>query len=386
MKKIFTCIICLLITAIGCKEKYIPAIAFESSGYLVVEGFINSDQQPTNIMLTRTTRLYDSAAIVYEHNAVVNIEGENHETFPLYENGNGVYTSSPLTLNSNEKYRLQIKTQDNKEYVSDFVPVKHTPDIDSISWRREGGGLKLYINTHDAQNATRYYQWDYDETWEVHSSYLSSLKYEIDPLTGDFIALVFRDPFSQSVDSSIYKCWSERSSTTIILGTSEKLTTDKIYFPILSIEPASEKLSVLYSIIVRQRTLSHEAYMFLQKIKKNTEQVGSLFDPQPSELKGNIYCITNPGEFVVGFVDISEEKEQRIFISNAQLPGWNYKASCDLRIIANQRDSIINSGIGLSPTIPYQTFGPAIVKFYASSQGCVDCTLRGTNIKPSFWP
>ena len=112
--------------------------------------------------------------IIYEHNAEVNIEGENHETFPLYENGNGVYVSSAaLNLNSNEKYRLQIKTRDGKEYVSDFATVKNTPAIDSISWQRENGGLKIYVNTHDPQNNTKYYQWKYEETWEIHSAYLS---------------------------------------------------------------------------------------------------------------------------------------------------------------------------------------------------------------------
>src|SRR5687768_4327414 len=170
MKKLFTCIVCFIIT-IGCKEKYLPDVAFETSGYLVVEGFISSSQQPTSILLTRTTSLYDSVNIVYEDNAIVNIEGESNQTFPLYEKGNGMYISSPLNLNSNEKYRLSIKTRDSKEYVSDFVKVKHTPDIDSISWIREAGGIRLYINTHDAQNASRYYQWDYAETWEVHSTY-----------------------------------------------------------------------------------------------------------------------------------------------------------------------------------------------------------------------
>ena len=72
--------------------------------------------------------------------------------FPLYENGNGVYVSpSSLNLNNNEKYRLQIKTQDNKEYVSDFATVKHTPEIDSITWKRENGVKNLCKHTRSAK-------------------------------------------------------------------------------------------------------------------------------------------------------------------------------------------------------------------------------------------
>src|SRR5205809_389649 len=103
MKKLFACIIFLIVITTGCKEKFIPAIISANKNYLVVEGFINSGPQPTSISLTRTTRLYDSAIIVYEHNAVVNIESENNEVFPLNENGNGVYISSSLNLNPNTK-------------------------------------------------------------------------------------------------------------------------------------------------------------------------------------------------------------------------------------------------------------------------------------------
>ena len=77
----------------------------------------------------------------------------------------------------------------------------------------------------------------------------------------------------------------------------------------------------MYSINVKQYALSHEAYLFFEKIKKNTEQLGSIFDPQPSELQGNIHCITNPAETVVGYVDISEEKVQRNFYQEYESSG-----------------------------------------------------------------
>lgn len=383
MKKLFICIIFFVIITGGCKEKYLPSIASPSAGYLVVEGFINSGPEPTSISLTRTTRLYDPAHIVNEHNAVVNIESEIHETFPLNEIGNGVYVSSPLNLDNHKKYRLQIKTRDGKEYVSDFVTVKNTPAIDSISWKRENDGVKIYIDTHDPQNNTRYYQWKYEETWEIHSAYPSSLQYVVDPLTNKITGVAYKN---LQYDTSIYKCWRSTNSVNINLGTSEKLSKDLIYLPLLFIDPASEKISVLYSINVKQYALSHEAYLFFEKIKKNTEQVGSVFDPQPSELRGNIHCITIPGEIVVGYVDILEEKNQRIFISNAMLPGWNYNIYCELKIIDNHPDSISKYGLGFFPTVPSRSTRFTIIDFYASPSTCVDCTLRGTNVKPSFWP
>jgi len=386
MKKLFHYTAFVIIVTSGCKEKYLPHITSSDTGYLVVEGYINSGPQPTSISLTPTTRLYDSVQILYEHNAEVNVEGENQETFPLYDNGNGLYISSAsLNLNSSGKYRLHIRTQDNKEYTSDFAAFKHTPAIDSITWQRENNGVKIYVNTHDEQNNTRYYQWKYEETWEIHSAYKSTIKYVVDS-TGQVIALVWRNP-SRHIDTTIYKCWQSYNSTNIVLGSSEKLSTDKIYLPVVSIEPGSEKLSVMYSIHIRQYALSHDAYLFFGKIKKNTEQVGSIFDAQPSELQGNIHCITNPAEIVVDYVDISEEKERRTFISNDQLPEWNFTVDCPVTIINNDLSSIREDGVSLMPTNPNRIdIGGNIIDFRASYPFCVDCTTRGTNVRPAFWP
>jgi hypothetical protein len=383
MKKIFIYIIFLL-TAWSCKEKYVPSISSPNTGYLVVEGFINSGQDPTSITLTRTTKLYDTANIIYEHNAVVNIQGENQETFPLVENGNGVYISASLNLNNTEKYRLDIKTQDGKEYASDFTPVKSTPDIDSLNWLQENGGVNIYVNTHDPLNNTKYYFWKYEETWEFHSTYYSSIKYVFNQ-NNIPVGVTYRNA-DQSPDTTIHKCWKTVNSTNINIGSSEKLAADVIHLPIVFIEPSSVELSVLYSVNVRQYALSHEAYLFYQKIKKNTESVGSLFDAQPSELQGNIHCISNPNEIVIGYIDISQEKQKRIFIRNDEVPGWNYNQRCIETIIDNNPDSILKNGQGLWPTVPFSV-GLGITQFYATpDEGCMDCTLNGSNVRPAFWP
>ena len=149
-------ILLLIITIISCKDEFRPPVQSPTTGYLVVEGFINI-AGPTSISITRTIKLYDTVRDVNEHNAMVSIEGENNESYPLYETGNGVYTSSFLQLNSNEKYRLKIKTQYGKEYASNYSNYRTTPDIDSLSWKRDNNGVKIYINTHDDQNQPGYY-------------------------------------------------------------------------------------------------------------------------------------------------------------------------------------------------------------------------------------
>lgn len=371
----------------SCKQRYNPPVNSPSTGYLVVEGFINNGSDVTSITLSRTTPVYDTANIVYEQNAQVAVESNNGESYALSNNGNGVYASqSSLPINSNEQYRLHIHTADGKEYASDYTPVKSTPPIDSVSWQRDNDGVHIYVNTHDTSNNVGYYQWYYEETWEFHSAFTSTLMYEVSQTqNGVNYSIAYRF-LNEQYDSTIFKCWHSPHSTSILLGSSEKLTTDRINENLINIPSGAQQLSVLYSVKMYQHAVSKNNYEFLQKMKKNTEQLGSIFDAQPSELKGNIHCISNPDEQVIGFMEVSQLQAQRIFISNNQVPNWNYTQSCSSVEIQNNSDAIKKDGLGFIPTTVASQMGLSITSFYAATPECVDCTLTGSNIRPDFWP
>jgi hypothetical protein len=386
MRRIFYFVV-FVFTAGGCKESYEPSITSAGSGYLVVEGFINSGHGPTTIRLTRTTQLQIASAKA-EVGAQVKVEGDDGNTFILIDSLNGTYGRPQLSLKSNIKYRLHIKTADAREYASDYSQVRHTPPIDSITWQMENDGVRIYANTHDPQNLTKYYQWKYEETWEIHSAYYSSLIYRRDA-SNRITALLWRDTDFHKVDTTIYKCWNSLASTSIILGSSEKLSSDVIYLPVQFIEPGSEKLSVLYSMNLKQYAMTQDAYLFMEKMKKNTEQVGTLFDAQPSQITGNIKCLSNQDEPVIGFVEVTDEQTKRIFIYRSQVSGWNYGTACQQYLINNTVDDMNKYGGDLYPTVANTIdllTGNPIDFFAANMESCMDCTTRGVNRKPTFWP
>src|SRR6478752_4236788 len=114
MKKI-SLFISLFIFAFSCKETYNLPLNSPPTGYLVVDGYINSNGGSSTITLTRTTKLSDSVFILYEHNAQVQIESDYNEVYLMPEGFTGIYTSAVVTLNAAEKYRVRIKTTDGKE-------------------------------------------------------------------------------------------------------------------------------------------------------------------------------------------------------------------------------------------------------------------------------
>lgn len=375
-------IILLLIIINGshCRQLYNPPVAKTNLGYLVVDGTIISGNDSTIINLSRTQNITDSSYVLNpETGAVVSVVGASGDVYGLSEQSNGRYVTSQLALNDNELYRLSIRTTNGNQYLSDSLPVLLTPPIDSVSWLLQNDGAHIYVNTHDVANGIKYYRWQYTETWQYNAAQGSELQYDAQDTT-----------VIERMDTLIhnYTCWETNQSTNLILGSSTKLSENIIYEqPITVIPTGSQKLSVQYSILVKQYALNASSYEFWQLLQQSTEQLGSLFDPQPSQLTGNIHNVTNLNEPVLGYVSVSTLQEQRIFIPAPH--NWVFAyTGCELTQVGNTPDSLaLEYGMGyLSPV--YAIFdGPTIIAYASATPFCVDCTLQGgTTIKPAFWP
>lgn len=368
----------------SCKEKFISPAPATATGYLVVEGVVNSDGDSTNIRLSRSTPL-DSASIKPEGGASVFLEDGANLQLLLQETKPGSYGIDNLHLDTSHSYRLVINTLGGEQYSSEFVKVMFNPEIDSVSWNRTQDGVELLANTHDPSGRAKYYQWEFKETWEFLSPKPASLKWV--PITGPgssgSVSVTYRDVN----DPQITRCWRINNSSNIITGTSTRLTQDVIQLPFQKIPSGSQQISKLYSVLLKQYAWNKEGYEFLERMRKNSETLGSVFDAQPSELTGNIHCISNASLPVIGFFNVSPFRQKRVFIYNGEVPGWNYTTNCNEFEVQNNAEDIKMKAIGTLPTNATLTAGPgSIISFNVASPECVDCTLTGTNVKPVFWP
>jgi hypothetical protein len=127
--------ILVTLSFMGCKEPYTSPDVSRSSGFLVVEGAINSGSGQTDISISRSIGL-NSRDEKFENGATVQIQSEDSRVILLQEGEDGHYYTENLNLNNSKKYRLSIQTSDGEVYQSDFLNVKNNPEIDGVNWDR----------------------------------------------------------------------------------------------------------------------------------------------------------------------------------------------------------------------------------------------------------
>jgi hypothetical protein len=365
-----------------CRKAYDPPAIKASNHFLAIDGVINTGKNSTTTFrLSRSVSLADTLPYIPELNAQVLIQTVNGPAYPLKDTGtNGIYVSEPLTLDPTQQYQLSVTASDGNKYLSDAVTPKPSPAIDSITWGTvddpitDAQAIQVFVNSHDPTNNTRYYRWDYLETWQHHAHFQS--------YWGISDGLVY--PVTD--EQGTYSCWSTASSNTILLGTSITLAADVInHIQIASFAQNDPRLDVEYSMLVRQYPLDLNAYNYWLTIQKNSQTLGGLFDIQPSQITGNIHAVSNPNSPVLGYVSASSIQEQRIFIPN---PGWrsNPPIDCPINVIESDPDnSLVWNYPDTSFGIWYFNTGnpPTINITY---KDCVDCRYQGgTTVKPSFW-
>jgi hypothetical protein len=378
-----TYIACLLIpptTCLStCRQPYAPPAVTNPNRFLVVDGFINTGANAiTTFNLNRTRNLGDSTVTgIPELDAQVSIVGSGGSSFPLTETiGTGFYSSAPLTLDATQQYHILITTTTGETFSSDPAPCEANPPIDSVFWEQPGD-LTIYASTHDPTGSTHYYRYDYNETWQ-HNSQLQTI-------WGVANGMIYPLDSTTQKDS----CWTTDTSGTILLASSAAETTDIIpAFPLLTIPNSDPRVRFIYSILVRQYALTQDAYNYWQLIRTNTQNVGTLFDVQPTQLTGNIRCTSNPAEPVIGFISATNVQQQRIFILYEQVSNWAQNQpgyGCDTVQISYD---------DLNPFV-YNYQNPNYVPWYFITNGplvlaspsCLDCTLLGgINVRPPYWP
>ena len=353
----------------GCIDPFSPPEVNSVEKYLVVDGFLNMSKDTSKIELRRTQNANEKMPPSPELGAKLTVEGEKGQIYQFVDKGNGLYILIPGVLDRNSKYRLNIITRAGRQYVSDYVTVSKTPPIDSVTYTLDKflNAMVIKVNTHDPSNSTRFYRWQFEDTYEYFAPYYSGLE------------VLGKELVSRR--ENINQCWKSGRSANIILGSTIKLSKDEIRdLPINIVPVASNKLLTKYSILVKQYGLTQDAFEYWTSLAKTTQGTGSLFDPQPSQVTGNIKSKSNPKELVFGYFSAAVQQEQRIFMQ----PRLGRYEVCIVDTLPVACESREIECVFSTSKLLITYWGETDV--LAVSPSCADCRIQGgTTKRPLFW-
>jgi hypothetical protein len=390
--------VALLIFALtwGCVDLYKVDIKSAKS-YLIVEGSLNNLSERQFISLSRTqsnavfkSSEFTSTIVAQKGNsdpiksAKVKVIEDNRITYNLTEETAGVYFMPAIFSGKiGNTYQLFIETADGQKYMSSLETMSKVAPIERIYEKFNPKGIldrstsvgqistnDFYIDFTDPANERNFYRWT-SITYEIQNicaTCRGGLYYRETGASGPYGEC--REDKQLSVNNLFdYTC--ESLCWDIFYGTSLDIFSDVYTDGKIQKGKLVAQIPLYQSnpclVVIRQSSLSPNAYRYLKLVQDQSVNTGTLADTPPAPIKGNIENIADKSELVLGYFMANMVDENRYWLDRKTTSGGQPNG---LFIIKNGRSP------NLEQPLLYRTKVPLAI--------CVNNENRTSN-SPSGW-
>lgn len=374
-------ILILFILLLGsCIEPYEPKLD-ESQEVVVISGMI-SDSPGRHTVAISLSSPYHWPEFQGIENCNVMIINQKGEVISYFDEGEGIYAADipDNYLQVGDAVSLLVTTPDNKEYHSTYDTILACPDLDSVYWKQQNmntsdpgvtlPGIQFYLDMSGQPTDSKNIIWRVDETWEYWAS-----------LFGNSVMWSWNS--SEDFDTGeVFKCWKSYPLDQIFTASTRNLSANKIQrMPLNFVSNETDRLSVTYSLYVRQQSVTLKAYEYWQRMNEQAFSSGGLYETQPASVQGNISSTDDPQELVLGYFYASQVREKRIFVHNNNLFDFYVPhIECEYQPLSTlwKRENI---------DFPVYLYFPGPFKpaFWGPAE-CFDCRVQGGDaVKPVNW-
>jgi hypothetical protein len=379
---IFSCILN------GCTEPYI----LETNTYeeaLIVEATITNELKKQEITLTKSSRFEDKETQI-EKGANVFITDNAGNQYDFEEEDGKYISTVEFQAVPEREYRLNINTSDGRTFESSIEKLTNINPMQNVTAAVEPKdslrGVAIRVNSFDPNNKSKYYRYEYEETYKIVTPKWRPTKAILD----DNGALVF---IPNRTDIKI--CYGSKKSTEILLENTNIQNEDRVNFLVRFISDQNYIITTRYSILVRQYIESLAAFNYYKTLKKISDS-GTLLSPlQPGILLGNIKAVSNPNSKVIGYFDVASVSTERIYFNyrdlfpNESAPPYYtdcvefcYKECLETPCLCTHSEPPgFPADLELNKIAYFSEKG----LYYWVNIPCGDCTTFASNVKPPFW-
>ncbi|MEM6800946.1 MAG: DUF4249 domain-containing protein [Bacteroidota bacterium] len=386
MRKPF--IICMLMCLgfMACIEEFTPVIPGSNNSY-VVEANMLEGKGGAKVILSRSIEFGRSTTDPI-NGATVVIEDDQGNSEQLQMTGPGIYISdtSRFTGIPGRSYQLLIDMPNGEKLESTWQLMPESARLDEPrqKWEEQEDelglteGLGFYLDVFANSNTAQHFRWEFEEDWEFRVPFPAAGLWNTQTNLPEFYPNRFRPQI----------CYAHRSSTNILIGSTLGLTTDRIAdYPLHFVSIRGNELRIRYSILIRQFSISPETHEFWRRLREVTEEPGSLFDPIPTEIEGNISILNNEDEQVIGYFSADGYQEKIIFIDRRDLPQVPIRTGFESCVFDTVDRFEVNTEIISGKVFVDEVFSVfgSLIGFGMTDPECADCRLNGNIDKPDFW-
>ncbi|WP_159517871.1 DUF4249 domain-containing protein [Sunxiuqinia indica] len=369
----------------SCIERYYLDSDRELNPRLVVDATITNDGGEQKIVISWSA---DPEFAIFQPVSGCVVRVEDKQGNQLYFNestGSGEYRAiiGDQYLRTGSEFRLLIDLPDGEQYVSRFEKMLPCPPIESVYYELESKptndpnineeGAQFYIDLNAGDSYGRFFRWKLQETWEYHSSF---------PITR---YLDEEGWHNYGEDYSFYTCYRTEDIKKLFLLSTRGLK-DNSYemFPLHFVNDHTQRLKHQYSLLVKQYSLTEEAWSYWEKLRKNNQESVDMFGKQPVSVRGNIFNAKDSLETALGYFSVSSVSSKRIQVDGIEdlhfyeLPVCAVTLEKDMEELPDEDDFP-----AYFTQVPDEN--QKLEWGYANS-GCFICTMHGGTLeKPSYW-
>ncbi len=377
IKNIFIILFIFLIVN-SCVEEYWPDVD-KYQNLLVVDAFLTDNSDQVFVKLSISSPVYNDTLITLS-NAEVHFTDEDEVSTFLHETEVGVYLpiDSNFKGNIGSSYQLHIKLANGNNYISDVCKLTIPSPIDSVYGiiefpdfainDHEFPGIQFNVENHSTVYDTSYYLWKMYQTYKFRSSFNIDYTWE-----GELIKN--QDP------TALRTCWRTSRVKNFVVSSTKNLAQNATKdFSLNFVATNTKALSIRYSLLVRQFTISKSAFIFYDAIDQQNSEQGNMWSKQPVQILGNMHNTDNSEESVLGYFIVAGMSEKRIFVDSPQIPFYYHECIPNDEVMRFIQFEPPNSW----PIYIARMNNGSYVG--ASSRSCFDCRLSdGSLTPPSYW-
>jgi hypothetical protein len=322
MFKIRNILILIILFSLSCKEEF----NLETKDYqelMVFEGFITNNSGPYSIKISKTSTINKPTKIPFTNCEVIIYDDKGYsEVLTEKEPGSYITKENGIQGTVGNKYKINVTTPDNNKYETEFQEMLEPVRIDSLYANLEYHelfndpidlpGYQFYISTETAQKDSSYFLWDLTETYEYNADFTL---FAMQTVYGMIYCKT--DTIGCPDFSPYYTCWRTAPVKNVFTAETATLTIPKINNKKLNfVGTNSRRLSVIYSLLLKQYTINKEAHLFWKAFEDQISDENPLFASQPDNIHSNIKNLSNPKETIFGYFTVASSDEKRIFVEN----------------------------------------------------------------------